>query len=91
VDEVRPFMGLAGYYERFIRNFSKIVYPITSLQRKVKKFEWTKECSDNFDHLKNFLTNAQVLNIVDPKKEFVVCIDAFKKGHGVVVKEGHVI
>jgi len=41
VDEVISFMGLVGYYKRFIRNFSKISHPITSLQRKGKKFEWT--------------------------------------------------
>jgi len=41
VDEVRSFMGLEGYYERFIRNFSQTAYPITSLQRQGKKFEWT--------------------------------------------------
>ena len=41
VDEVRYFMGLVGYYHRFIKKFSWISYPITSLQRKGKKFEWT--------------------------------------------------
>ena len=41
VDEVISFMGFAGYYRRFIRNFTQIAYPITSLQRKGKKFEWT--------------------------------------------------
>jgi len=40
VDEVISFMGLAGYYQRFISNFSQIAYPITSLQRKDKAFEW---------------------------------------------------
>ena len=49
VDEVRYFMGLEGYYKRFIRNFSQMSYPITSLQRKCKKFEWTKECEENFE------------------------------------------
>jgi hypothetical protein len=44
VAEVRSFMGLAGYYKRFIVGFSKIAHPITSLQRKEKKFQWTEEC-----------------------------------------------
>ena len=44
VDEVRSFMGLAGYYRRFIMNFSHIVYPITSSERTGKNFEWREEC-----------------------------------------------
>ena len=68
VDEVRSFMGLAGYYRRFIRNFLQIYYPITSLQRKGKKFEWTEECATSIEQLKKLLTNAPVLKIVDPGK-----------------------
>eukprot|EP00253_Pinus_taeda_P003281 PITA_03281 len=52
VYKVTSFMGLAGYYRRFIRNFSQISYPITSLQRKGKKFEWTKEFKASFEQLK---------------------------------------
>jgi hypothetical protein len=52
VAEVRSFMGLAGYYRRFIAGFSKIAHPITSLQRKEEKFQWTKECEKNFQRLK---------------------------------------
>jgi len=52
VDEVKSFTGLAGYYRRFNRNFSHIAYPITSLKRKGKKFEWTKECTTSFEQLK---------------------------------------
>ena len=52
VDEVRSFMCLAGYYRSFIRNSSQISYPITSLQRKAKKFEWTEECETIFEQLK---------------------------------------
>jgi hypothetical protein len=48
VTKVRSFMGLAGYYRRFIAGFSRIAHPITSLQRKEKKFHWTKECEKRF-------------------------------------------
>ena len=52
VDEVKSFMGLSGYYRMFIRSFLQIPYPITSLQRKGKKFEWTEECVASFAQLK---------------------------------------
>jgi hypothetical protein len=52
VAEVRSFMGLASYYKRFITGFSKIAHPITSLQRKEEKFQWTKECEKSFQRLK---------------------------------------
>ena len=48
VTYVRSFMGLAGYYRRFIEGFSKVVQPITSLQRKGIKFEWTPGCEESF-------------------------------------------
>jgi hypothetical protein len=61
VVEVRSFMGLAGYYRRFIAGFSKIAHPITSLQRKEKKFQWTEECEKSFQRLKQLLTSAPIL------------------------------
>ncbi len=85
VDEVRYFMGLSGYYKRFIRNFSHISYPITSLQRKGKNFEWKEECEASFEQLKQLLTHAPVLQIADPNKEFIVCTDACKRGFGGVL------
>ena len=48
VIEVRSFMGLAGYYKRFIEGFSKVAHAITSLQRKGIKFEWTSKCEESF-------------------------------------------
>jgi hypothetical protein len=71
-------MGLAGYYKRFIVGFSKIAHPITSLQRKGVKFQWTEECEKSFSELKQLLTCAPILRIADPNKDFVVCIDACK-------------
>lgn len=92
VNEVISFMGLAGYYKRFIKNFSQISYPITSLQRKGKKFEWTEECEASFEQLKNLLVHAPVLHIADPEKEFMVCIDSCKRGlGGVLMQDGQVV
>jgi len=92
VDEVRSFMGLAGYYRRFMRNFLHIAYPITSLQRKGKKFEWIAECETSFDQLKELLTHALVLQIADLDKEFVVCTNARKRAlGGVLMRDGHVV
>ena len=92
VDEVISFMGLAGYYHRFIRNFSQISYPIISLQRKGKKFEWTEECEAVFEHLKHFLTHAPMSKISNMDKEFVICTNACKKGlGGVLMKNGQVV
>jgi hypothetical protein len=72
VSDIRSFMGLARYYRRFIVGLSKISHPITSLQKKGTKFEWTLKCKKNFNPLKELLTSAPVLNIVDPNEIFVV-------------------
>jgi hypothetical protein len=76
VSEVRSFMGLYSYYKRFIVGFSKIAHPIISLQKKGIKFEWTTKCEENFNLLKELLTSAPILNIVDPNESFVLCTDA---------------
>jgi hypothetical protein len=59
------FMGLAVYYRRFIEGFSNIAHPITSLQRKGVKFQWTLDCEKSFQHLKKLLTSAPILRIED--------------------------
>jgi hypothetical protein len=92
VVEVKSFMGLAGYYRRFIAGFSRIAHPITSLQRKEKKFQWTEECERSFQQLKQLLTSAPILRIADPNEYFVVCTDACKEGlGGVLSHNGFVI
>ncbi|KAG8474681.1 hypothetical protein CXB51_031149 [Gossypium anomalum] len=60
VTEVRSFLGLAGYYRRFVNGFSIIAAPITKLLRKDVKFEWTEECQRSFEELKKLLTEAPV-------------------------------
>jgi hypothetical protein len=78
VKEVRSFMGLIGYYRRFIAGFSRITHPITSLQRKGNKFQWTKECEKSFQQLKQLLTSAPIMKITDPNEDFIVCTNACK-------------
>jgi hypothetical protein len=78
-------MSLAGYYKIFIAGFSRISHPITSLQRKEKKFQWTKDCEKSFQQLKQLLTSAPILRIADPNEYFVVCIDVCKEGMGGVL------
>ena len=69
---------------------SWIAYPIMSLQRKGKKFEFTEKRVATFEKLKQLMKNAQVLKINDLEKESVVCIDACKRGlGGVLMQEGH--
>jgi hypothetical protein len=92
VTEFRSFMGLAGYYSRFIAGFSKIAHPITSLQRKGNKFQWTKDCEKSFQQLKQLLTGAPILKIIDPNEDFMVCIYVYKEGlGGVLSQNGFVI
>jgi hypothetical protein len=50
--EIRSFLGLAGYYRQFIKDFSKIAKPMTRLLKKNKDFDWTKECQVSFEELK---------------------------------------
>jgi hypothetical protein len=92
VSNIRFFMGLAGYYRRFIKGFSKIGCLITALQKKGVKFTWTLKCEEIFQELKYLLTHAPMLNIVDPDNDFLVCIDACKEGiKGFLMQEGCVI
>jgi hypothetical protein len=92
VIEVRSFMGLVGYYRRFITRFSRIAHAITSLQKKEKKFQWTEQCENSFQQLKQLLTSAPILKIDDLSKDYVVCIDACKEGlGGVLSQEGFVV
>jgi hypothetical protein len=92
VKEVRSFLGLAGYYRRFIENFSKIAKPLTSLLEKGVDFSWTDERQKAFEELKKRLTTAPVLTLPDQNKRFTVYCDASRDGLGcVLMQEGRVI
>jgi hypothetical protein len=91
VTGVRSFMGLVGYYRRFIEGFSKIAHPITSFQRKGVKFQWTLDCENSFQNLKQLLTSSPILRIANPNEEFIVCTDACKEGLGGVLTKNRFV
>jgi hypothetical protein len=92
VHEVRSFLGMTGYYPRFIPDFSKVAKPITELLKNQTKFIWSPECEKAFRILKKSLTTAPVLAQPDIEKSFDVYCDASGIGLGcVLMQEGRVI
>ena len=92
VTQIRSFLGLAGYYRRFIEGFSKIAKPMTELLKKDTKFEWTKDCEKSFYELKTRLTTAPVLTLPDIYRSFDVYCDASRQGIGcVLMQDGKVV
>jgi hypothetical protein len=65
VTKIQSFLGLAGYYQRFIEGFSKIAKPMTLLLEKGREFKWDEMCQDSFDQLKKRLTSPPVLVMPD--------------------------
>jgi hypothetical protein len=76
VTEIRSFLGLAGYYRRFIENFSKIAKPMTELLKSNTPYVWSDKCEASFQELKTCLTTTLVLTLPDASKDFVVYCDA---------------
>ena len=92
VGEIRSFLGLAGYYRRFIENFSKIAKPMMELLKKDTKFKWIHECEASFQELKKRLVTAPVLILPDQPKDYQVCCDASRRGLGaILMQEGRVV
>jgi len=87
VTEVRSFLGLAGYYRRFVEGFSKMVSPLTQLTRKDQPFSWTDKCDECFEEMKRRLTTAPILIIPDTSKMFEVYCDASYQGLGCVLMQ----
>ena len=78
--EVRNFLGLAGYYQRFVEGFSKIAMPLTQLTKKNAKFAWTPKCEKNLVKLKQRLVTTPILAIPNTSEDFVIYINASKNG-----------
>ncbi|NBJ65466.1 hypothetical protein D5266_09835, partial [bacterium c-19] len=92
VSEVRSFLGLAGYYRKFIKGFSILAKPLTSLTKKDLKYSWTETCEESFQTLKQKLTTAPLLVLPIEGGKFSVYCDASKIGLGcVLMQEGKVV
>ncbi|CAM5149514.1 unnamed protein product [Natator depressus] len=87
--QVQSFLGLAGYYRRFVPQYSQIAAPLTDLSRKKQPnaVQWTKECQKAFNQLKATLMFDPVLRAPDFDKPFLVTTDASKRGVGVVLMQ----
>ncbi|GKE39855.1 putative reverse transcriptase domain-containing protein [Tanacetum coccineum] len=85
--EIRQFLGLVGYYRRFIEGFSKIAKPITKLTQKKIQFVWGDKQETSFQLLKQKLCSAPILALPEGSKDFIVYCDASKKGLGAVLMQ----
>ncbi|GJX94969.1 putative reverse transcriptase domain-containing protein [Tanacetum coccineum] len=85
--EIRQFLGLAGYYRRFIEGFSKIAKPMTKLTQKKVAFEWGDKQEAAFQTLKHKLCSAPILALPQGAENFIVYCDASHKGLGAVLMQ----
>ncbi|GJV49795.1 putative reverse transcriptase domain-containing protein [Tanacetum coccineum] len=85
--EIRQFLGLAGYYRRFIEGFSKIAKPMTKLTQKKVKFDWGDKEEAAFQLLKQKLCSAPILALPDGSEDFIAYCDASIKGLGAVLMQ----
>nr|GEZ96848.1 putative reverse transcriptase domain-containing protein [Tanacetum cinerariifolium] len=83
--EIRQFLGLAGYYRRFIEGLSKIAKPMTKLTQKNMKFDWSEKAETAFQLLKQKLCSAPILALPEGSENCVVYCDASRKGLGTVL------
>ena len=90
--EVRSFLGLAGYYRKFVKDYSKIAGPLSALTSKLLPFAWNDKCEKSFQELKRMLTSAPILTLPEGSEDFAVFTDASQDGLGcVLMQRGKVI
>ncbi|KAJ0752560.1 putative nucleotidyltransferase, Ribonuclease H [Helianthus annuus] len=85
--EIRQFLGLAGYYRRFIKDFSKIAQPLTLLTQKGVTYRWGNTQETAFQYLKDRLCSAPILSLLEGTDDFVVYCDASIQGLGCVLMQ----
>jgi hypothetical protein len=89
ITDVRSFLGLAGYYRRFVEGFSKLASPLTELLKKETTFVWGNHEQNAFDALKKAITSAPILISPDPSKPYVVTTDASGFATGAILQQDH--
>ena len=88
VKEVKQFLGLIGYYRKFIPRFSDLLSPLTRLTCHDLKFDWTPQCQKAFDHLRELLMEYPILRYPDPRRGYTLFTDASGIGwSGVLTQE----
>ena len=87
VFEIRNFLGLTGYYKRFIEDFSRLATPMMRLTLKEVKFEWKDSCEKAFQDLKRRLTSAPILIALERGQRYIVYCDVSKDGLGCVLMQ----
>ena len=88
--EIKQFLGLTGYYRKFVPRFADISRPLTTLTKKDAKFEWTSECQKSFELLKETLCGEPVLKYADTSKPYTLYTDASKYSWAGVLTEPHI-
>ena len=87
VTEVQSFLGLAGYYRRFVRSFSDVARPLHRLTEKGQEFQWGEDCEVAFQELKQRLQEAPILAFPEPDAEYIMDTDASDIGVGAVLSQ----
>ena len=89
--EVKQFLGLAGYYHKFVPRFADLSRPLTNLTHQSVEFEWTERCQKSFDNLRELLTKYPILRYPHPNKNYTLFTDVSKFGYAGVLRQKYTI